>query len=79
MRSQVNRLSTAKRVQVISALVEGASINAIVRVTGVAKHTILKLLEDMGCACAAYHHPGVQPRAGCVSLQGHENHKQIPY
>lgn len=23
--------------------------------TGVAKHTVLKLLEDVGCACAAYH------------------------
>jgi hypothetical protein len=23
--------------------------------TGAAKHTVLKLLEDMGCACAAYH------------------------
>lgn len=23
--------------------------------TGVAKHTVLKLLEDIGCACAAYH------------------------
>lgn len=28
--------------------------------TGVAKHTILKLLEDMGCACATYHHRHVQ-------------------
>jgi hypothetical protein len=52
----VNRPSTAKRVQVVSALVEGNSINAIVRMTGVAKHAVLKLLEDMGCACAEYHH-----------------------
>jgi IS1 family transposase len=36
--------------------VEGNSNNAIVRMTGVAKHTVLKLVEDMGCACAAYHH-----------------------
>jgi len=56
----VNRLSTAKRVQVVAALVEGTSINAIVRMTGVAKHTILKLLEDIGCACAAYHHRHVR-------------------
>jgi IS1 family transposase len=28
--------------------------------TGVAKHTILKLLEDIGCACAAYHHRHVR-------------------
>jgi len=28
--------------------------------TGVAKHTVLKLLEDMGCAAAAYHHRHVR-------------------
>ncbi len=56
----MNRLSTAKRVQVVSALVEGNSINAICRMTGVAKHTVLKLIEDMGCACAEYHHRNVR-------------------
>ena len=56
----MNRLHTAKRVQVIAALVEGSSINSIVRMTGVAKHTILKLLEDMGCACAMYHHRNIR-------------------
>jgi IS1 family transposase len=56
----VNRLSTAKRVQVVFALVEGNSINAIVRMTGVAKHTVLKLIEDIGCACAEYHHRNVR-------------------
>ena len=55
----MNRLSTAKRVQVLAALVEGNSINSIVRMTGVAKHTVLKLIEDIGCACAAYHHENV--------------------
>ncbi|MGO9952884.1 MAG: IS1 family transposase [Dissulfurispiraceae bacterium] len=52
----MNRLCKSKRVQVIAALVEGSSVNSIVRMTGAAKHTVLKLLEDMGCACAAYHH-----------------------
>ena len=56
----MNRLSIEKRVRVISALVEGSSINAIVRMTGVAKHTVLDLLEDVGCACAAYHHRHVR-------------------
>jgi hypothetical protein len=46
----MNRLSVAKRIQVVSARVEGNSLNAIVRMTGVAKHTLLKLLEDMGRA-----------------------------
>src|SRR5438445_9404212 len=51
----MNRLVTSKRAQVIAALVEGSSVNATCRITGVAKHTVLKLLKDMGCVCAAYH------------------------
>ncbi len=51
----MNRLSIDKRTRVTAALVEGASINSIVRMTGVSKVTILRLLEDMGCACAEYH------------------------
>lgn len=51
----MNQLKTSKRTQVIAALVEGASINSIVRMTGVSKVTILRLLEQMGCACAEYH------------------------
>lgn len=56
----MNRLSTTKRVQVISALVEGVSINATCRMTGVAKHTVLNLLRDMGCAAASFHHYNVR-------------------
>lgn len=55
----MNRL-LSRRVAVVAALVEGSSINSIVRMTGVAKHTVLKLLEDMGCACASYHHRHVR-------------------
>ena len=51
----MNVLQSTKRSQVVAALVEGASINATCRMTGVAKHTVLNLLRDMGCACAAYH------------------------
>jgi hypothetical protein len=51
----MNRLSVDKQSQIVSALVEGNSINATCRMTGVAKHTVLKLLQDMGCACASYH------------------------
>jgi IS1 family transposase len=51
----MNVLHSAKRVQIISALVEGTSINAACRMTGVAKHTVLKLLKDLGCAAASYH------------------------
>ncbi len=56
----MNRLSTAKRVQVVSALVEGVSINATCRMTGVAKHTVLNLLRDLGCAAASFHHHNVR-------------------
>jgi IS1 family transposase len=56
----MNRLSIERRVAVIAALVEGNSVNSISRMTAVAKHTILKLLEDMGCACAEYHHRNVR-------------------
>lgn len=56
----MNCLSTNSRAQVIAALVEGASINATCRMTGVAKHTVLKLLRDMGCACASYHNQTVR-------------------
>jgi IS1 family transposase len=50
----MNKLTNDRRVQVIAALVEGNSIRATVRMTGVAKNTIVKLLEDIGEACANY-------------------------
>lgn len=50
----MNKLTTQKRVQVVAALVEGASVNSVVRMTGVSKPTILKLLADLGTACAKY-------------------------
>jgi IS1 family transposase len=50
----MNRLPSDKRQQVISALVEGNSIRATVRMTGVAKNTIVKLLVEIGKACSAY-------------------------
>jgi IS1 family transposase len=56
----MNRLATDRRSAVIASLVEGTSINATCRMTGVAKHTVLKLLKDMGCACAAYHNTHVR-------------------
>lgn len=50
----MNKLTTQKRTQVVAALVEGASVNSVVRMTGVSKPTILKLLADLGTACAKY-------------------------
>jgi IS1 family transposase len=51
----MNKLGTADRVRVIAALVEGCSIRATVRMTGVAKNTVIKLLVDLGTKCAEYH------------------------
>jgi len=50
----MNRLTTAKRIQVVRALVEGNSIRSTVRITGVAKNTVVKLLADLGAACREY-------------------------
>lgn len=51
----MNQLDNARRAQVVAALVEGNSIRSTVRMTGVAKNTIVKLLRDLGGACAKYH------------------------
>ena len=50
----MNKLSTEKRVQVIKCLVEGNSIRSTVRITGIAKNTIVKLLKDVGKTCFEY-------------------------
>ena len=50
----MNKLGQERRVQVVKALVEGNSINGTVRMTGVAKNTVLKLLADLGSACLDY-------------------------
>ena len=50
----MNRLKMDKRKAVVAALVEGNSINSTVRLTGVSKPTILKLLRDLGHAWDKY-------------------------
>jgi IS1 family transposase len=50
----MNKLSTARRAQILGMMVEGNSIRAIVRMTGASKNTIVKLLEDAGEAFSAY-------------------------
>src|SRR5205809_7738904 len=56
----MNNLPFEKKVAVISALVEGNSIRATSRMTGVAKGTILTLLEKIGTACAKFHDRAVR-------------------
>jgi IS1 family transposase len=48
-------LSTSNRAKVVSALVEGNSIRSTVRMTGVAKNTVAKLVIDLGNVCMSYH------------------------
>jgi len=50
----MNKLSIKDRARVLACLVEGNSIRATVRMTGAAKNTVVKLLGDVGIACAAY-------------------------
>jgi len=50
-----NVISMAKKVAVLSALVEGCSIRSTVRMTGVSKGAIIRLVESVGKACADYH------------------------
>jgi len=50
----MNRLPRDKQIAVVKALVEGCSIRATVRMTGVAKNTVINLLVDLGHACEAY-------------------------
>jgi IS1 family transposase len=50
----MNRLSPDKRRAVIAALVEGNSIRATCRMTGVAKNTVVKLLVDLGTVCSIH-------------------------
>jgi len=49
-----NVISMAKKIAVISALVEGCSVRSTSRMTGVSKGAILRLLVSVGEACAEY-------------------------
>jgi IS1 family transposase len=54
MSSMANVLSTAKRVQIVSALVEGCGIRATARMCDVSKDTVMKLWREIGTACIRY-------------------------
>ena len=58
--SIMNRLSTEKRAQIVGMMVEGNSIRSITRMTGVCQEAILKLLCDLGKACADHHDAAVR-------------------
>lgn len=50
----MNRLDRQTRTRVIDCLIEGCSIRATVRMTGVAKKTVMRLLVEIGEVCTSY-------------------------
>lgn len=50
----MNKLTTKRRAQIISALVEGNSLRATARMTDTAFNTVLKFLPEIGRACLKY-------------------------
>lgn len=56
----MNKLPTAKRVQILNMLVEGMSMRSVSRVAGASINTVSKLLVEAGEACAAYHDEAVR-------------------
>lgn len=81
----MNRLPLATRVQVLSALVEGNSIRGTCRMVGVDKKTVLRLIAEVGDACAAYHDENVRGlkclRVQCDEIWSfcHAKERNIPF
>jgi IS1 family transposase len=50
----MNRLDSIRRAQVVRCLVKGNSIRSTVRMTGVAKNTVAKLLIELGDGCMRF-------------------------
>jgi len=64
----MNTLNQQRRVAVIAAIVEGNSIRATSRMTGVAKGTILKLLADTGRVCEEFQREALR-NLSCKRIQ----------
>lgn len=50
----MNKLTTEQRSQIIRCLVEGSSIRATCRMTGISKGAVTRLLVDTGRVCSEY-------------------------
>jgi hypothetical protein len=50
----MNKISMDKKIAVVAALCEGCSVRSTVRLTGVSKGAVLRLLVEVGTACAEY-------------------------
>lgn len=51
----MNSLPTATRVRILAAIVEGNSLRATARMSGVSFNTVLKFVADFGPVCEDYH------------------------
>ncbi len=67
----MNRLSRDRRVAILAALTEGASISATARQVGVSKVTVLKLLAEIGPVCLDYQRKTLV-NLPCKTLQADE-------
>jgi IS1 family transposase len=67
----MNKLATERRAQIIGMMVEGVSIRAITRMTGVSKNTVAKLLSDAGNACLDYQDRALR-NLSCQRIQADE-------
>jgi hypothetical protein len=64
----MNRLSIEERAKVVGCLIEGCSIRSTVRMTGVAKKTVSRILVETGRACLKYQDE-VMRGLSCKTLQ----------
>ncbi len=56
----MNKLSLERRARILSCLCEGSSARATSRMQDCSRDAVLKLVEDAGTACAAYHNEHVR-------------------
>lgn len=56
----MKKLATEKRAAIVRCLIEGCSMASTVRMTGVSKNTVAKLLVDMGDVCREWHDENVR-------------------
>jgi IS1 family transposase len=56
----MNKLTNAKRAQILGMLVEGMSLRSTSRLADVSINTVTKLLVDVGGACARFHDKNVR-------------------
>jgi IS1 family transposase len=67
----MNRLPIEDRARIVGMLVEGNSMRACSRMSGVSLNTVAKLLSDVGTACAIYQHE-VLRNLSCQRIEADE-------